>query len=81
MVALEKVNKTLHQEISNIPSRQKSFGLLTWLFSWGMYTNAKNIKKIKQNLTILPEQNNLQESQIMELTHYLNLTIMQVCEQ
>ena len=42
--------------------------------------NVRNIRKIKQNLQILQNQNNLQESQISELTHYLNLTIIQVWE-
>ena len=38
MDALDK--KKLHQEVSNIPSRQKNVGLLTWLFCWGTYTNT-----------------------------------------
>ena len=40
--------------------------------------NVRNIRKIKQNLQILQNQNDLQESQISELTHYLNLTMIQV---
>ena len=35
-------NKILHWKLSDIPSRQKYFGLLTLLFGWGMHTNAKN---------------------------------------
>ena len=35
---------------------------------------------MKQNIQILQNQNNLQESQISELTHYLNLTVIQVWE-
>ena len=42
--------------------------------------NVKDIQKIKQNLQILQNQNNLQENQISALTHYLNLTIIQVWE-
>ena len=30
-----------------------------WLFGWDTYTNARNVKKIKQNLQTLQEQNNL----------------------
>ena len=42
MVDLEKINKNLYWEISNIPSRQKHLGLSTWLFGWGMHTKAKS---------------------------------------
>ena len=42
--------------------------------------NVRNIRKIKQNLQILQDQNDLQENQISELTHYLNLTMLQVWE-
>ena len=40
----------------------------------------RNIKKIKRNIKILHEQNILQEKQILELTHFLNLTMNQVRE-
>ena len=62
IATIEKINKRLHCDISDVSSRLKCFGLLTWLFGWGTYTNAKNIKKIKQNLQILQEWNNLQEA-------------------
>ena len=61
-------------------SRQKWFSLLTWLFGWGVYINVRNIWKIKQNLQILQIQNDLQDSKILGLTHYLNLTVIQVWE-
>ena len=80
MDALEEINKKLHKEVLNIPSRQKHFGLLTLLFSWGTYTNAKRTKEIKQNLQLVQEQNNLKESQILEITHYLNPTMVQICK-
>ena len=59
-------------------SREKWFSLLTWLFGWGFYMNVRNVRKIKQNLQIWQNQNDLQESQISELTHYLNLTVIKV---
>ena len=34
--------------------------------------NVRNIRKMKQNLQILPSQNDLQESQLSEIAHYLN---------
>ena len=40
--------------------------------------NVRNIRKIKQNLQILQNQNDLQGSQISELTPCLNLTMIQV---
>ena len=40
--------------------------------------NVGNIRKIKQNLQILQNQIDWQESQISELAQYLNLTMIQV---
>ena len=40
--------------------------------------NVRNIRKIKQNLHLLQSQNDLQESQILELVHSLHLTMIQV---
>ena len=42
--------------------------------------NVRNIRKNKQNLQILQNQNDLQESQTLQLTHYLNLTMIPVWE-
>ena len=54
-------------------SRQKWLSLFNLIF-W------KNIRKTKQNLQIYENQNDLQEKQISALTHYLNLTMIQVWE-
>ena len=59
-------NKTKHQT--------KRFGLATWILGWGIYRNARNIMSIKKNIQNLYDQNILQERQIIELTHYLNVT-------
>ena len=61
-----KVNKTKHQT--------KRFGLATWILSWGVYRNAHNLMAIKRNIQTLYNQNILQQKQIIELTHYLNVT-------
>ena len=45
---------------------------------WGVYSNAKNIAKIKENIHALQEQNQLQDKQIKQLANYLNLTMHQV---
>ena len=61
-----KNNETRH--------RQKRFGLVSWILGWGVYSNAHNIMTIKCNIQALYDQNILQEKQIIELTHYLNVT-------
>ena len=61
-----KINDTKH--------RTKRFGLATWLLGWGVYRNAHDIRAIKRNIQTLYDQNVLQEKQIIELTHYLNVT-------
>ena len=40
--------------------------------------NVRNIREIKQNLQILKNHDDLQESPVLELAHYLNLTMIQV---
>ena len=74
------VKEPSHHSHNRSNSRQKWFSLLTWLFGWRVYMNVRNICKIKQNLQILQNQNDLQESQILELAHFLNLTMIQVWE-
>ena len=49
-------------------------GLATWLLGWGLYRNAKSLSDLKRNIQALYNQNILQQKQIIELTHYLNVT-------
>ena len=72
--ALYKVNPTLHKNIS----RMKRQDVSTFLLGWGIYSNAKSISKIKENIHILQNQNKLQDNQIKQLAKYLNLTMHQV---
>ena len=44
----------------------------------GVFSNARNIAKIKDNLCALHQQNQLQDKQIKQLAKYLNLTMHQV---
>ena len=74
LMALHKVNPSLHRELS----RMKRFGVLTWVLGWGVYSNAQSISKIKDNLHTLQRQNQLQDKQIKHLAKYLNLTMHQV---
>ena len=78
MATIEKVNKKLHYDISSIKSRQKCFGLLTWSFGLGIYTNTRNIDNFL-NLTSITGTN-LQEAQIFKVAHYLNLISVQAQE-
>ena len=50
------------------------------LICLGSIFKCQKYKEIKQNLKIVQEQNNLLESQIVEVTHYLNLNMVQVHE-
>ena len=74
MEALSKIILSLHKNLSHM----KRVGIFTWILGWGVYYNAKNIAKIKENIHALQEQNQLQDKQIKHLANYLNLTMHQV---
>ena len=59
---------------TNSPRRDKRFGLVTWVLGWGLYRTYSTIRHIKNNIRTLQEQNLLQQDQIIELSHYLNIT-------
>ena len=61
-------------KLNNTKHRTKIFGSATWILGWGIYKNACYIMSIKKNIQNLYDQNVLQEKQIIELTHYLNVT-------
>ena len=71
---LYKINPTLHNDLA----RMKRTCIFTWLFGWGIFSNARSISKIKDNLHMLQKQNQLQDKQIKQLAKYLNLTMHQV---
>ena len=56
----------------------KRVGIFTWILGWGIFSNARNIAKIKYNIHTLQRQNQLQDKQIKQLANYLNLTMHQV---
>ena len=74
MDALYKINPSLHKNLSHM----KRMGIFTWILGWGVYSNARNIAKIKGNLHTLQKQNQLQDKQIKQLAKFLNLTMHQV---
>ena len=45
MKALHKINPSLHNNLSCM----KRVGVFTWILGWGVYSNARNIAKIKDN--------------------------------
>ena len=57
MKALYKINRSLHKNLSHM----KRVGIFTWLLGWGVFSNARSISKIKNNLHILQKQNQLQD--------------------
>ena len=56
------------------PRRNRTFGLETWVLGWGLYRTYSTIRHIKDSVRTLQEQNLLQQDQIIELSHYLNIT-------
>ena len=54
--------------------RKKRFGLASLVMGWGFLQTYRSIKTITDNIRTLQEQNLLQQDQIIELTHYLNIT-------
>ena len=61
MEALSKINPSLHKNLSCM----KRVEIFTWILGWDVYSIAKNIAKIKENLHALQEQNQLQDKQII----------------
>ena len=57
--------------------RNKRFGLAGWIMGWGLgYFTF--FRTIKDNIRTLQMQNKLQQNQIIELSHYLNITYAHV---
>ena len=73
MKALYKINPSLHNSLTHI----KRVGIFTWILGWGVYSNARSISKIQNNLHTLQKQNQLQDKQIKQLAN-INLTMHQV---
>ena len=70
MKALYKINPSLHKNLSCM----KRVSVFTWILGWGVYSNARNIAKIKDNIHTLEKKNQLKDKQIKQLANFLNLT-------
>ena len=57
--------------------RNKRFGLAGWIMGWGL-GYFTSFRTIKDNIRTLQMQNKLQQNQIIELSHYLNITYAHV---
>ena len=75
---IKQVGKRFPDLETKVLNRHKRFGVMSWIMGWGVYSNWREIKAIKKNIRKLYEQNLLQEQQILDLAHYLNLTATRV---
>ena len=75
---LKQVEEKYPDLNDKVLKRHKRFGIMSWIMGWGVYSNWRQIKTIKKNIKKLYEQNLLQEQQIQDLAHYLNLTATRV---
>ena len=64
MKALYKINLSLHNNLSCM----KRVCVFTWILGWGVYSNTRNIAKIKDNIHTLHNQNQLQ-GKLFKLDH------------
>ena len=70
--------KSHNEEGVQLYSHKKRNPLVWAGLGWGVYSNKRQINKIKDNIRKLQDQNILQEKQIDELARYMNLTMERV---
>ena len=51
--------KRIHPEAYKAKCYKRA-DLLTWFLGWGVFSNSQNIKKLKENILILQQQNKIQ---------------------
>ena len=71
LIETKFLNKTIKK------GRNKRFGLAGWIMGWGL-GYFSSLRTIKDNIRTLQAQNKLQQDQILELSHYLNITYAHV---
>ena len=73
----DKLIKAKFLNQTNENRRNKWFGLAGWIMGWGL-GYFTSFRTIKDNIRTLQMQNKLQQDQIIELPHYLNITYAHV---
>ena len=73
----DKLIKAKFLNQTNENRRNKRFGLAGWIMGWGL-GYFTSFRTIKDNIRTLQMQNKLQQDQIIELSHYLNITYAHV---
>ena len=71
LIRTKFLNKTTRNK------RKKRFGLAGWIMGWAI-GHFTSFRTIKDNIRTLQIQNKLQQDQILELSHYLNITYAHV---
>ena len=56
----------------------KRVGILTWILGWGVYSNARHISKIKDNLHTLQNKISCKINKLNVWLNFFNLTMHQV---
>ena len=77
---LERADELIRTQFLNETTqnkRMKRFGLAGWITGWAI-SHFTSFRTIKNNIRTLQEQNKLQQGQILELSHYLNITYAHV---
>ena len=80
ILMLEQADELIRTKFLNETTqnkRTKRFGLAGWIMGWAI-GHFTSFRSIKDNIRTLQEQNKLQQGQILELSHYLNITYAHV---
>ena len=80
ILMLKQADNLIKTKFLNQPTKHKRikrFGLAGWIMGWGL-GYFTSFRTIKENIRTLQKQNQLQQNQIIELAHYLNITYAHV---
>ena len=80
ILMLKQADELIKTKFLNRTSKNKRnnrFGLAGWIMGWGL-GYFTSFRTIKDNIRTLQMQNKLQQDQIIELSHYLNITYTHV---
>ena len=76
ILMLKQADELIKTKFLNQTTKSKSnkrFGLAGWIMGWGL-GYFTSFRAIKDSIRTLQMQNKLQQNQIIELSHYLNIT-------